>query len=92
MWFEWFLSLQDQEKMTTQQKSLKEQEQERQWKQLQAMRAKEQQLQQFTTQGKNSVWKFIPTLITIRGCNKSGPLESMCNWMAGIVNIEFSVN
>lgn len=41
--------------MTTQQKSLKEQEQERQWKQLQAMRAKEQQLQQFTTQGKNSI-------------------------------------
>lgn len=41
---------QDQEKITTQQKSLKEQEQERQWKQLQAMRAKEQQLQHFSTQ------------------------------------------
>lgn len=38
--------IQDQEKINSQQKSLREQEQERQWKQLQAMRAREQQMQQ----------------------------------------------
>lgn len=37
--------VQDQEKINSQQKSLREQEQERQWKQLQAMRARDQQMQ-----------------------------------------------
>lgn len=37
--------IQDQEKINSQQKSLREQEQERQWKQLQAMRARDQQMQ-----------------------------------------------
>jgi hypothetical protein len=35
---------QDQDKITAQQKSMREAEQERQWKQLQAMRAREQQM------------------------------------------------
>lgn len=35
---------QDQDKMSAQQKSMKEAEQEKQWKQLQAMRAREQQM------------------------------------------------
>lgn len=39
------IHIQDQEKINSQQKSLREQEQERQWKQLQAMRAREQQMQ-----------------------------------------------
>ena len=38
--------MQDQEKINSQQKSLREQEQERQWKQLQTMRAREQQMTQ----------------------------------------------
>lgn len=38
--------LQDQEKISLHQKSLREQEQERAWKQLQALRAREQQMQQ----------------------------------------------
>lgn len=39
-----FLFLKDQDKITAQQKSIKEAEQERQWKILQAQRAREQQL------------------------------------------------
>lgn len=39
-----FLSPQDQDKITAQQKSMKEAEQERQWKALQALRAREQQM------------------------------------------------
>ena len=39
-----FLFLKDQDKITAQQKSIKEAEQERQWKLLQAQRAREQQL------------------------------------------------
>ena len=37
-------SLKDQDKVSAQQKSMREAEQERQWKQLQAIRAREQQL------------------------------------------------
>lgn len=42
--FFFVFSLKDQDKLSAQQKSMREAEQERQWKQLQAIRAREQQL------------------------------------------------